>query len=85
MAWERKGEHLPVGHFSYRHEAELAAEMLRSQGIPSLVFGDDCGGGLGIGLAFSGGIALYVHERLAARAKHLLEAGAADDDGTHAP
>jgi hypothetical protein len=87
MAWERKGEHMPVKVFAYRHEAELAEAMLAAQGIPAQIFGDDCGGGLGIGLSFGGGIAVYVHERQAGLAFALLEgetqpvATCADDEG----
>ena len=57
---------------SYRHEAELARTLLETEGIEAMIQGDDCGG-LGIGLAFSGGISVFVAMDDAERARVILE------------
>ena len=58
--------------YCYRHEAELARTLLETEGIEAMIQGDDCGG-LGIGLAFSGGISVYVAFTDADRARAILE------------
>lgn len=44
----------PIGSFTTRIEAEVAASMLQAHGIDATVAGDDAGGSAGINLAARG-------------------------------
>ncbi|MCP4600907.1 MAG: DUF2007 domain-containing protein [Proteobacteria bacterium] len=59
--------------YSYRYEAELAQALLDTEGIESTIRADDAGG-LGIGLAFSGGVRIFVDEKDAEWAREILAA-----------
>lgn len=57
--------------FLYRHEAEMAKELLEGQGIKVLLSIDDAGG-TRPQLAYSGGAVILVMEEDAQRARDLL-------------
>jgi len=59
--------------FYYKHEAELAKEILSKQGIESIIKADDCGGmrpHLTLGTA---GVQLLIKKEDFERAKEILE------------
>ena len=60
--------------YSYRHEAELAQTLLQTEEIESEIRADDAGG-LGVGLAHSGGVRIFVDEKDARRAREILAVG----------
>jgi hypothetical protein len=57
--------------FLYRHDAEMAKELLEGQGIEVLLSIDDAGG-TRPQLAYSGGAALLVKEEDSQKARDLL-------------
>lgn len=60
-----------IGSFNSRLDAEVAASMLESSGIPAIVVGDDAGGTAGLSLA-AGGYRLTVPDDNRADAEALL-------------
>ena len=58
--------------FLYRHEAEMAKELLGGEGIEVLISSDDHGG-IRPSLAFAGGVDLLVEEEDIPKAKGLLD------------
>ena len=64
--------------FLYRHEAEMAKELLERQGIKVLLNMDDCGG-TRPHLAYSGGAALLVMEEDVQKARELLNNAYGED------
>ncbi len=60
-----------VRTFLYRHEAEMAKELLEKEGIEVLISSDDHGG-IRPSLAYAGGVDLLVKKEDASQAKELL-------------
>lgn len=72
------GDSVLVAHFATRPEAEMAAELLRSEGIESLVSRDDAGGAYPV-LDLVPGVRLRVTPENEARARELLDSHLAAD------
>ena len=66
---ERKLQHVAIGEYRYRHEAEMAAGFLSDAGIPYRLQTDDAGGA-GLGLSMLRPCILWVR---AVDAKEALE------------
>ena len=66
------GDSVVVARFATRPEAEMAAELLRSEGIEPLVVLDDAGGAYPM-LDLVRGVRLRVTPENEARARELLE------------
>jgi hypothetical protein len=60
-----------VRTFLYRHEAELAKEILENEGIQVLISSDDQGG-MRPSMAFAGGVDLFIKEEDILKATELL-------------
>ena len=59
--------------FNKRYEAEMAGELLREQGIESMISADDCGGQLmGLTLLRKVGVKLMVSQEDMAKAMEVL-------------
>ncbi len=59
--------------FNKRYEAEMAAELLREQGIESMIAADDCGGQLmGLTSPRKSGVKLLVREEDKDKAMEVL-------------
>ena len=59
--------------FNKRYEAEMAAELLREQGIESMISADDCGGQLmGVTSPRKVGVKLMVSQEDMAKAMEVL-------------
>jgi len=59
--------------FSTRAEAEMACDILKDNGIPSIIKTDDCGG-MRPSMAFaSGGYVIYIEEGYYTMALKLIE------------
>ena len=69
---------IKIRRFLYRHEAEMAKELLEGQGIKVLLNIDD-GGGTRPQLAYSGGAALLVMEEDVQKARDLLNNAFGED------
>jgi hypothetical protein len=60
-----------IKSFSYRHEAELVRELLRSEGIDAVVTSDDCGS-VDPSLALATGVYVTVWEEDLERASSII-------------
>ena len=68
---------VPVGTYSYRHEAEFARATLQGAGIECVLVGDDAGGAYA-GLSFTRPITLLVRPDQLDDAKMVLRQEGAD-------
>jgi len=63
---------IKVRSFLYRHEAEMAKELLETEGVEVMISSDDHGG-VRPSLAYAAGVDLLVREEDVDRASELLE------------
>jgi len=59
--------------YNYRHEAQLAVEILKSHDIEAVIQADDAGGMRPDLAMHTGGVRLYVNERDSQQARDILE------------
>jgi hypothetical protein len=59
--------------YNYRHEAQLAVEILKSHDIEAIIQADDAGGMRPDLIMHTGGVKLYVDENDSERAREILE------------
>jgi hypothetical protein len=57
--------------YTYRHEAEAGQELLKANGIASVIQADDCGGARPF-LAYPQGVSLLVNETELEKARSVL-------------